>query len=181
VVGAGDVLHVPEAGIRLEIRRTGADTGGEYAEFDVIGRPRGLFAGPHVHELHAEHIEVVAGAMRLKLDGRDQVLRAGDQVVVPIGASHAQRPYEDEPYHVRVQWRPPTNAEAFGEHVAAMSRNGGLTRWGWPRVVAAARLGVEFGRYSHPSWPPLPVQLATAKAVVRTADAASRARARLLR
>jgi quercetin dioxygenase-like cupin family protein len=181
VVGAGDVLHVPEAGIRLEIRRTGADTGGEYAEFDVIGRPRGLFAGPHVHELHAEHIEVVAGAMRLKLDGRDQVLRAGDQVVVPIGASHAQRPYEDEPYHVRVQWRPPTNAEAFGEHVAAMSRNGGLTRWGWPRVVAAARLGVEFGRYSHPSWPPLPIQLAAAKAVVRAADATSSARARLRR
>ena len=120
MVGAGDVLHVPEAGIRLEIRRTGADTGGEYAEFDVIGRPRGLFAGPHVHELHAEHIEVVAGAMRLKLDGRDHVLRAGEQVVVPIGASHAQRSYEDEPYHIRVQWRPPTNAEAFGEHVAAM-------------------------------------------------------------
>jgi quercetin dioxygenase-like cupin family protein len=181
VVGAGDVLHVPEAGIRLEIRRTGADTGGEYAEFDVIGRPRGLFAGPHVHELHEEHIEVVAGAMRLKLDGRDQVLRAGDRVVVPIGASHAQRPYADEPYHIRVQWRPPTNAEAFGEHVAAMSRDGGLTRWGWPRPVAAARLGVEFGRYSHPTWPPLPVQLVAARAVVRVADAAASARARLRR
>ena len=181
MVGAGDVLHVPEAGIRLEIRRTGADTGGEYAEFDVIGRPRSLFAGPHVHELHEEHIEVVAGALRLKLDGRDHVLRAGERVVVPIGASHAQRPYAQEPYHIRVQWRPPTNAEAFGEHVAAMSRNGGLTRWGWPRPVAAARLGVEFGRYSHPSWPPLPVQLAGAKALVRVADAAAGARDRLRR
>jgi quercetin dioxygenase-like cupin family protein len=181
VVGPGDVLHVPEAGIRLEIRRTGADTDGEYAEFDVIGRPRGLFAGPHVHELHEEHIEVVAGAMRLKLDGRDQVLRVGEKVVVPIGASHAQRPYADEPYHIRVQWRPPTNAEAFGEHVAAMSRSGGLTRWGWPRPVAAARLGVEFGRYSHPTWPPLRVQLVAAKGLVRAADAAARARARLRR
>jgi hypothetical protein len=73
------------------------------------------------------------------------------------------------------------NAEAFGERVAAMSVNGGLTRWGWPRVVAAARLGLEFGRYSHPTWPPLPVQLAAAKVVVRAADAASGARARLHR
>jgi hypothetical protein len=32
MVGPGDVLDVPEAGIRLEIRKTGADTGGEYAE-----------------------------------------------------------------------------------------------------------------------------------------------------
>jgi mannose-6-phosphate isomerase-like protein (cupin superfamily) len=179
MVGPGDVLQVPEAGIRLEIRATGAETGGEYAEFDVIGRPRGLFAGPHVHEMHAEHIEVVEGALRLKLDGRERVLRPGERVVVPIGSSHSQAPYRDEPYHIRVQWRPPTNAEAFGEQVAAMSASGGLTRWGWPRPVAAARLGVAFGRYSHPTWPPLPVQLATAKIVVRAADAAASARARL--
>jgi hypothetical protein len=179
VVGPGDVLQVPQAGIRLEIRRTGAQTDGEYAEFDVIGRPRGLFARSHVHELHAEHIEVIAGALHLRLHGRDAVLRAAERVVVPVGASHAQRPYLEEPYHIRVQWRPPSGAEAFGEHVAAMSRDGGLTRWGYPRPVAAARLGVEFGRYSHPSWPPLPVQLAAAKAVVRTADALESAQARL--
>jgi hypothetical protein len=132
-----------------------------------------------VHELHAEHIEVVAGAMHLRLDGRDRVLRPGDSVVVPVGAPHAQRPYGDEPYHIRVQWRPPTNAEAFGEHVAAMSRSGGLTRWGYPKPVAAARLGVEFGRYSHPAWPPLRVQLVLATVVVRAAAAAESMRARL--
>jgi mannose-6-phosphate isomerase-like protein (cupin superfamily) len=179
MVGSGDVLEVPEAGIRLEIRRTGADTDGEYAEFDVIGRPRGLFARSHVHELHAEHIEVVAGAMQLRLDGRERVLRSGERVVVPIGASHAQRPYRDEPYHIRVQWRPPTNAEGFGEHVASMSRDGGLTRFGYPRLMAAARLGVEFGRYSHPAWPPLRVQLALATAIVRAAAAVEGVRARL--
>ena len=179
MVGSGDVLEVPQAGIRLEIRRTGADTGGEYAEFDVIGRPRGLFARSHVHELHAEHIEVVAGAMQLRLDGRERVLRTGERAVVPIGAPHAQRPYGDEPYHIRVQWRPPTNAEAFGERIAAMSRDGGLTRLGYPRPVAAARLGVDFGRYSHPAWPPLPVQMALATVVVRAAAAAESVRARL--
>lgn len=179
MVGPGDVLEVPEAGIRLEIRKTGAETGGEYAEFDVIGRPRGLFARSHVHELHAEHIEVVAGAMQLRLDGSERVLWAGERVVIPIGASHAQRPYEAVPYHIRVQWRPPTNAEAFGERVAAMSRDGGLTRWGYPRLMAAARLGVDFGRYSHPSWPPLRVQLAAARTVLRAADVAGTARARL--
>ena len=60
-----------------------------------------------------------------------------------------------------------------------MSRAGGLSRWGYPKPMAAARLGVEFGRYSHPSWPPLQVQVAAAKAVVRTADALERARTRL--
>ena len=177
MVGSGDVLEVPEAGIRLEMRRTGADTGGEYAEFDVIGRPRGLFARSHVHEQHAEYLEVVAGAMELRLDGQEQVLRAGEKAVVPMGAAHAQRPYRDEPFHVRVQWRPPANAEAFGEGVAAMSREGGLNRFGYPKPMAAAKLGVEFGRYSHPAWPSLRVQMALAKALLRASAAAKRVRA----
>jgi quercetin dioxygenase-like cupin family protein len=174
-----DALEIPQNGVRLEIRRRAADTGGEYVEFDVIGRPRGFFAISHVHALHAERLEVVAGAMSLRLDGRERVLRAGECVEIPAGRPHAQRAHRDEPYHVRVQWRPPGGGEAFGERLAAMSRDGGLTRFGYPRPVAAARFGLEFGRYTHPAWPPLQVQLAGATVVVRTAGAMQRLRARL--
>ena len=52
--------------------------------------------------------------MELRLDGREQVLRGGEGRRAD-GRPHAQRPYRDEPFHVRVQWRPPANAEAFGE------------------------------------------------------------------
>jgi len=179
MIGSADVLDIPQGGIRLEIRRRARDTGDEYVEFDVVGRPRGLIARMHVHELHEERIEVIAGAMRLTLGGEDRVARPGEQVVIPPGAPHAQRPYRDEPFHVRVQWRPPAEAEAFGERLAAMSRDGGLTRFGYPRPLAAARFGLDFGRYSHPAWPPLRVQLALATGLVRAASLCGRARARL--
>jgi hypothetical protein len=107
------------------------------------------------------------------------VLRRGDRALVPMGVAHMQRAYRDEPYHVRVQWRPPGTAEAFGERLASMSRDRGFTRFGYPRPLAAARLGVEFGQYSHPAWPPLRVQLALATAIVRAADAAESVRARI--
>ena len=38
------VLDIPAAGVRIEIRKTAAETGGELLEFDVVGRARGLFA-----------------------------------------------------------------------------------------------------------------------------------------
>ena len=117
--------------------------------------------------------------MRLRLDGRERVLRTGETAEVPAGRSHAQRPVQDEPYHIRVQWRPPGTGEAFGERLAAMSRDGGMTRFGYPRPLPAARFVLEFGRYSHPAWPPLQVQLGAAAVVVRAAAVAERLRARL--
>jgi quercetin dioxygenase-like cupin family protein len=179
VVWSEDALEIPQARVRLKIVRRAADTGGEYVEFEVTGRPRGFFALPHVHDLHPERIEVLAGAMSLRLDGDERVLRAGECVEIPAGRPHAQRVHRDEPFHIRVQWKPPGAGEAFGERLAAMSRDGGLTRSGYPRPLAAARLGLEFGRYTHPAWPPLRVQLAGAAVLVRTAEAVQRLRARL--
>jgi hypothetical protein len=45
----GDVLEVPALGVRVEFRRTAAETGGELVEFDLVGRPRGFVTLPHVH------------------------------------------------------------------------------------------------------------------------------------
>jgi quercetin dioxygenase-like cupin family protein len=175
VSAAEDVLEIPEAGIRLEVRRRAADTGGEYVEFDTIGRPRGLFARSHVHS-HLEILEVVTGALRLRLDGRERVLRRGERVEIPAGGAHWQRAEPGEPYHIRVQWWPPGGGEAFGERLAEISRQGGITRFGYPRPLAAARFVLEFGRYTCPAWPSLRVQLASAAAVVRAAGALERLR-----
>ena len=38
----GDVIDVPELGVRVEFRATAESTGGEYTEVDVVGRPKRL-------------------------------------------------------------------------------------------------------------------------------------------
>ena len=43
------VLQMPGLGVHVELRRTAADTDGEYIEFDVVGRARGFLAVEHVH------------------------------------------------------------------------------------------------------------------------------------
>ena len=70
------VLDIPALGVRVELRRTAADTDGELIEFDVVGRARGLIAAEHVHTGQTEHYEVIEGTMRLVVDGRRAPARA---------------------------------------------------------------------------------------------------------
>ena len=60
------VLQMPGLGVHVELRRTAADTDGEYIEFDVVGRARGFLAVEHVHLHQTEHYEVIEGVMRLR-------------------------------------------------------------------------------------------------------------------
>ena len=76
----GDVIEVPELGSRVEFRATAESTGGEYAEFDVIGRPRGFLLAAHVHVGMTERHEVIAGAMTVRFHGRTHELHAGDAI-----------------------------------------------------------------------------------------------------
>ena len=86
------MLNLDPLGVRVELLQTAEDTGGELLEFDVIGRARGLLAQGHVHPAQVERFEVISGAMRLRVDGHEQLLTEGQSVEVPAGAPHSQLP-----------------------------------------------------------------------------------------
>src|SRR5256885_13898951 len=107
MIEPGAVLDASKLGVTIEVRETAASTGGEYVEFDVIGRARGLIAQPHVHAYQVEHHEVIEGPMRLTIDGREHVLRAGESLAVPAGAAHRQPPRPGEGVSGPARVRPP--------------------------------------------------------------------------
>src|SRR5918992_38006 len=155
MVKPGDVLEAAPLGVRLEIRRTAADTGGELVEFDVVGRARGFITQPHKHAKQAERHEVIEGAMRLVIDGREHLLGPGDAIEVPRGATHRQVPAGAGAGHVRVQLRPAANSEAFLERLADIAGDGQYNRWGYPKPRAAARLLADFRDEGRPALPTL--------------------------
>jgi mannose-6-phosphate isomerase-like protein (cupin superfamily)/uncharacterized protein YndB with AHSA1/START domain len=164
----GDVLEVPAIGLRFEFRATAESTGGEYVEVDVIGRPRGFIRAAHVHTGQTERHEVISGAMKVGFGGRTRVLRAGDSIEIPPGTPHTQRPAGDGPGHIRVTVRPAGEIEGFLERLATLEYN----RFGFPRPLDAARLVLETGDQGHAARPPLRVQKAIARAVLRFAGTA---------
>jgi uncharacterized protein YndB with AHSA1/START domain/quercetin dioxygenase-like cupin family protein len=155
---SGDVLKVDALGVEVHVRRTGEETAGELVEFDVIGRARGFIAQPHIHTDQVERHELIAGTMRLVIDGRDHVLRAGEAMEVPAGVSHRQLPSDDG--HVRVQSRPAGSTVEFLERMAELARDGRINRFGFPKPLAAAELVRDFGHTGRATHPPVPVQRA---------------------
>jgi uncharacterized protein YndB with AHSA1/START domain/quercetin dioxygenase-like cupin family protein len=168
---AGDVLDMPQLGCRVQLLRTAAETNGELVEFDVLGRPRGFLVQPHVHVGQVEHYEVIGGTFKLVEGGREHVLGPGETMQTAAGVAHRQLPGDDgADGHVRVQVRPAGTTQAFLERVAEMCAAGQFNRLGFPRPLAGARLVLDFGDEGHAARPPLPVQKALARTVVRLAD-----------
>ena len=165
----GDVLNLSPLGVRVEIRRTAADTGGELIEFDVIGSPRGFLAQPHVHTRQTESFEVIAGSLELTRGGRTRRLGPGETAMVEPGEPHRQRG-GDPDGRVRVTVRPAGTTEAFLERLAELCAEGAIARGGWPRPLAAARLVQEFGDEGHAARPSPRVQRALAGALLRAAS-----------
>jgi mannose-6-phosphate isomerase-like protein (cupin superfamily) len=178
VANPGDVLEMAELGLRVVIRRTAEETGGELVEFDVVGRPRGFLAGEHVHARQDERLTVVEGDLRLAVGGAEEVLGAGQSRTVPAGTPHAQRPGPAPEGTVRVEVRPAARTEAFLERVAELSRSGQLTRRGYPRPLAGAALVRDFGDEGHATRPPVAVQRALATGMLAAAGVLRRLRER---
>src|SRR5215831_15931590 len=116
-----DVLDLEPVGLKVELLRTGEETGGELLEFEVSGRSRGFLAQGHVHPDQEEHLEMVEGAMRVVIEGREHIIGPGESVTVPRGAPHSQIPHGEGDGRVRITVRPAGTTQAFLERLAEMS------------------------------------------------------------
>jgi uncharacterized protein YndB with AHSA1/START domain/quercetin dioxygenase-like cupin family protein len=175
---SGDVLEIPELGIRVRFTKTAAETGGASAEFEVTGRPRGFLTQEHVHATQTERLEPVSGGMKVVMEGREHVLNPGDVHMIPAGTPHTQVPLGASEGTVRITVTPAGRTEAFLEKMATLSRDGRVLKGGWPRPTAAAELIREFGDEGLASKPPAAVQRALATGILSAARAGRAVRER---
>jgi uncharacterized protein YndB with AHSA1/START domain/mannose-6-phosphate isomerase-like protein (cupin superfamily) len=151
------MLEMEPLGLRLRFTGPG--------EMEVTGRPRGFLDQRHVHPEQTERIEVVAGAMKVTMQGTEHVLHAGDSIEIPPGTAHTQVPAGDGPGTVRIQVQPPGRTQEFMERVAELCREGQFTRRGFPKPRAAAELVLEYSDAGHAAAPSLRVQQALARLI----------------
>lgn len=90
-------MRIPRDGLNVEQWRPGvvtrmrasASLGAErLCAFEQWSEP-GAGAPPHRHPEDEELIVVVAGIAQLEVDGRQEVLKAGDTALIPSAAPHA--------------------------------------------------------------------------------------------
>ena len=166
---ANETLEMKQLGLRVRFLRTAEDTGGEVLDMEVEGRPRGFLSQRHVHPGQVERLEMVSGALKVVMEGREHVLTAGQSLEVPAGTPHTQAPVGDGPGVVRIQVRPAGRTQVFLERLAELCREGQITGIGFPRPVAGAELVLDYADTGHAAKPSLRAQRALAGLVMNLA------------
>jgi len=144
---AMNVIDAPALGLRFEILRSDP----ELLELDVVGRSRGFIEGYHVHRHQTERFEVIEGALRIVIDGREHALGPGDSIEIPPGTPHRQLAGGDRPGRVRQEVRPAGRTEELIERLGALR----LNRLGYPRPREGYALVRDFWAESRPALPRL--------------------------
>jgi hypothetical protein len=111
---------------------------------------------------------VIEGRFRIRTGALERMLAPGEVVETAPGVEHRHR--SDEPGRIRIQVRPAQRWEEWLERVAALDGEGAARS----RRVAAARRGraaaARLRRRGHGTVPPLPVQQAAARGILRLAQ-----------
>ncbi len=116
----------------------------EALEVEVTYANAGSPPPKHFHPSQDEHFEVLAGTLRVWVDGEKRDLRAGDQVDVPRGAVHRMWNPGAEP--TRATWRtsPGGRTEQWFRAIDALHREGRVGSDGNPGPLA---FGVMLSEY----------------------------------
>ena len=151
----GDVIDVPELGVRVVFLATSESTDGAYTEVDVIGNPKGFITVGHVHVGVTEHHTVLEGTMRVKLDGRSArpagpARRSRSRPTRRTRSSRAAR----RSGQIRIRLTPSARSDEFFERLAQLDYN----RFGFPKPRSGAKFVRELGEAGHAARPSLKTQ-----------------------
>ena len=155
---SGEIYENRVQGDRFVVREGSEDNGGERLAGDLYIRPGGAVAGKHVHAYITERFEVVAGTVRLHVDGREELARPGRRVEVGPGTVHDWWNVGDDEAHVRVEIRPGARFELMIQNLYGLANDGKTNARGVPRLLPLALFAREFRREGEFIRPPRIVQ-----------------------
>jgi mannose-6-phosphate isomerase-like protein (cupin superfamily) len=151
---AGQIIHNPVSGERIEFLRTAADTYGEMLELELQLAPDGHVPGAHVHPEQQERFHVLDGTMRFRVGLRTIVAHAGDTVTVPAGRVHRFANAGHAPARARVQITPSLDMEDLFTTTTDLAHEGNVLRSGMPTPLHLALFVQRFRREVRAPFPP---------------------------
>jgi mannose-6-phosphate isomerase-like protein (cupin superfamily) len=161
----GDVIEIPRTGEKFVFLRRARDTQGEVFEIEFFVREFALVAArPHIHATTEERLQVIAGTARVQMGREEQIVGAGEAVVIPAGMVHSIRRQGEEFLHFRLQMRPAMKIETMFETLIGLHHDGKNFR----NLLLGAVLAKENGTYlaGLPIWLQKPI-IAVAAAIGR--------------
>ena len=156
----GDVLEHPVTGERIVWRQVALGTHGELLEGDMFARPGAHPAATHVHPNQEERFRVLSGSIKLRVDGDETVLSAGQLSTVPAGRPHTWWNVGNEEAHLLVEVAPAMRTEMFFETFFGLAKDGKTNSKGLPNLLSMAVIMREYEDEMRLARPPFVVQWA---------------------
>jgi len=161
-----DIFENPHNGNKLQFLITSAESKGEVLKVQVWTPPNVPMPPEHLHPLQTDAMEIVQGQMRVKIGDQEQILSAGEKIVVPKNTPHQAWTAGNTELIVIHELRPALKTEAFFETQLALAAQGRSNANGVPKnfLQFAAILNENYGELFVTS-PPVPVQKIVAKVI----------------
>ncbi|MBI1817953.1 MAG: cupin domain-containing protein [Deltaproteobacteria bacterium] len=86
---AARILDHPGTGERLIVHTAPEESAGALLLFEYVTGLSMPGAPDHSHADQQERVEVLAGTLHCRVDGRERVLQTGEAIVIPPGVPHA--------------------------------------------------------------------------------------------
>ena len=137
------VIDNPRTGEHIVIRQSGADTGGQLLDFDLVLQPGAHVPAGHSHPRQEERFTVIAGRVRFRLGWRTVVAAPGTSVVVRSGTPHWFGNAGTDVAELRVEVRPALRMEELLE--TCVERSTRARAW-WSRLIDLALIPWDFPR-----------------------------------
>lgn len=134
MASTGERFRMPDGSVYI-VRRSTAETAGEYVEMEFVLPPGCVPPPPHVHPQQVEEYEVLEGQFEVVVESVWRTLGPGDRASVPVGALHTFRNRSGSVVRVRNWHRPALRFEAFIECTSTTLNAAGITRKRDPRVA----------------------------------------------
>jgi quercetin dioxygenase-like cupin family protein len=141
---AGEIYENRVQGDRFVVREGSEDTGGGRLVGDLYIRPGGAVADKHIHSYITERFEVLAGTVRIHVDGRDEIARAGETVEVRPGTVHDWWNVGEDEAHVLMEITPGARFELMIQNLFGLANDGKTNARGVPRLLPLALFTREF-------------------------------------
>lgn len=155
----GDMIEHPVTGEKIIFRKTAKDTGGELLQAELIVKPHGFVAAAHIHPLQEERFEMLAGKVKLRMNGIDSEIQTGESAIIPPRTSHIWWNDGDQEAHVLVDIRPALRTEEFFETFFGLAQSGKVDeKTGLPNLLILALMMREFENEICLAKPPIAVQ-----------------------
>jgi quercetin dioxygenase-like cupin family protein len=155
---SGQTIENSVTGERMTFLQTASETDGECVVVEVVVRPGGAVATPHVHPNQSERFEVLEGEVTFHV-GRERVtLAAGDVATIPAGTPHAFQNAGSADATFRCEVRPALHFEQLVAAFFALAEDGRTNDRGMPGFLQMAVIADAYADTGIAAFPPPLVQ-----------------------